>query len=298
MKAQHLPLFCAPGGGAPIAFEGERAGDELLDGALLAEGEEVGRVAEGLASFMRERVNWPPEEIDRLKAEGWIPRNWENEASHAAHTPARGALCDQLTALEGVVLEGATGPGGGNMPPVLQRKPSASLIVNDISPDVLRLWQAFLQSQGLGAQLSFAAFDARRMPIRSESLAAVSGQACFGEVGGLEVFDETWRVLRPGGVVCAGESIVDPTDWARMPADRRAAWEERIPGMTVGVAGLLEQHGFQIVSRELVPGRALVPEEGGLPKDASEYGVTLHVVFEYVQARKRWPHHALLRRLR
>jgi SAM-dependent methyltransferase len=289
MNATYLSVLCAPGrhAGPPLSFIGDRAGDELINGKLIAGGEQVGQVVDGIVSFVGEPVNWPPEEIDRLRAAGQIERNWRNETSHAADTPARGGFCDTLAAVDGIILEAAAGPGGGNMPPVLSRNPSARIIANDISLAVLQLWQEFLRARRLGPNMCLAAFDAREIPLRSESIGAVSSQGGLSEIGGTRVFEEVTRILRPGGLVLSNEMIVDPGDWNQMPSERRASWQEQSPGLTLGVAGLLSEAGLDIESRELLPGRALDPGEGGLPKEAAAYGVTLHVVYEYVKARKR-----------
>ena len=55
-------------------------------------------------------------------------------------------------------------------------------------------------------------------------------------------------------------------------------------------------YDFQLVECELVvvariepktlPGRALKPDEGGLPGEAAQHGITLHVTYECLLARK------------
>jgi len=287
MKAHDLSIFCAPGGGPSLSFAGDRVADELLNGTLTVGDEQIGRVVDGIISFVSEPVNWPAADIAQLRAKRQIEHSWENEIYHAAEVPTRLAFCEELAATDGLILEVAAGPGGGNVAPVLSRNPSARIIVNDVSLAVLQLWQEFLRARCLGSELCLAAFDARRMPITSESVAGVSGALGFSSVSGLDVFRETYRILQPDGVVFSDEMVVEPDDWARMPSDRRTEWEASMPSLTLGAGPLLAQHGFEVVSREFVPGRELVPDEGGLPRDAADHGVTLHIVWEYVRARKR-----------
>ena len=86
----------------------------------------------------------------------------------------RGVFCDELSEAEGIILEIATGPGGGNFPPVLHRNPSKRIIVNDISTGVLGLWDEYLIRHELGEKVLLAAFDARKAVLRSSCIDAVS----------------------------------------------------------------------------------------------------------------------------
>jgi hypothetical protein len=289
MDASYLSVLCVPGdhGGPPLAFAGDRAGEKLLNGKLLLEGRQVGEVVDGIASFVEKPVDWPPEEIERLRTAGQIERNWQNEIWHAGNTPTRGAFCDELAAVDGIILELAAGPGGGSMPPMLNRNPSARVVVNDVSLAILQLWGEFLRKREVGPQLCLAAFNATSIPIRSGAVAAVSGSLALSSIGGLSIFAETRRVLGRGGAVYSQEMIVDSADWARMPEERRLYWEQAMPGLTKGAARLLEQAGLEVESCEILPGRELDPDEGGLPRDAADHGVTLRIVWEYVKARKR-----------
>jgi SAM-dependent methyltransferase len=286
MKASFLPIFYSKQfPELPLSFVGEQEGDNLINGSLLAGEQQVGQVMQGIASFV-DSDNWPPEEMEKLKREGWIRIGWDNGINIAANLPTRGDFCDKLAAIDGIIFEMAAGPGGGLLPPVLKRNAGVKLLINDSSISVLKEWQAFLKNRSLDADLGFAAFDAREMPLRDASIAAISGVLGFGSIGGTDCFEEAYRVLQPGGQVFSIDMIVDPTDWSRMPADRRRIWEQDIPGMVCGVANLLKQAGFQIESSEILPGRTLVPDEGGLPRDAADHGVTLRVVWEYIRAIK------------
>jgi hypothetical protein len=66
----------------------------------------------------------------------------------------------------------------------------------------------------------------------------------------------------------------------------RREHEAHNPSLTRGWATILEEAGLRIDWREVTPGRALDPNEGGLPHEAARYGVTLHVQYEYLIAVK------------
>lgn len=185
-----------------------------------------------------------------------------------------------------MILELAAGPGGGYLSGILHRRPEARLIANDTSRAILGRWREFLAEQEAGRNACFAAFDARQAALRDGCVAAVSGVGAFGSIGGREIFAEAFRVLTPGGPLHTSDHIVDPDDWQRLPEEFRARWEGDMPGMIEGTLGLLAAAGFQTESRQVAGGRALDPDEGGLPNEAAKHGVTLHVVNEYIAARK------------
>ena len=94
------------------------------------------------------------------------------------------------------------------------------------------------------------------------------------------------RVLKPGGLLASFEMVVDAADWAKLPEDFRRTWEARSPFFTHGLQPFAERAGLATERAEGLPGRALRPDEGGLPAAADAHGVTLHVRYEYVLARK------------
>ncbi len=288
MKASLLPFFSASPPAGDVEFVGTRDGNELLDGALVSGGREVGQVIDGVARFCEE--GWSAEGLDRLfKLDGLWEQNWRNGIDRASRPGPAQEACDELAALDGVILELALGPGGGYLPALLSRNPAARVIANDHSIAILRRWREFLAGEHLGGNVCFAAFDARRPVLRDASVAAISGIGVFGGIGGTDIFLEAYRVLQPGGPLRTCDHVVDPDDWQRLPEEFRSRWEGSIPGMTKGTSGLLAEAGFAIESRRLAGRRALDPDEGGLPKDASRHGVVLHVVNEWIAARKPPP---------
>ena len=288
MKASHLRLFfCVENPSVHLSFVGERDEEDLLNGKIVAGDHEVGQVTEGVASFVEPGYNWPADEIDRLRQSGQIARNWKKAVRPGDSPSHADAFADELAAAAGIILEVAAGPGGGLMPHVLKRNPEASVLGNDISVDVLLLWQEFLRERALGPEVCLAAFDAREPVVRSGAISAASSWLGIGSVDeGDRAARETFRALQPGGRLFSMEFVVDPGDWSQMPADRRAVWERTAPTLTAGQRELLENAGFIVDSLETSPGRELDPEEGGLPGDAAEHGLSLHVEYEYAVARK------------
>jgi len=288
MRESDLSLFCcSERPELELTFRGERDGTELLEGAIRADGAEVTRVRNGVACFVHGAGEFTREQIRQFRDSGLIARNWANETEKAEADQLRRKLCAQLADVEGAVLEVAAGPGGGNMAPLLHRCRRGRLIVSNISEEVLALWREFLFDQGRAGDVCLAAFDARDMPVRNGSIAAASNVAGFANIPQPEkAVRETFRVLKPDGVLCSINLMVDPEDWARMPVHLRRRWEKKVPGFVAGETEILTDAGFRIESRELAAGRELVPEQDDIACSAAEHGVVLHVSIEHIGARK------------
>ena len=287
MKAFYLSIFfCASKPSSELHFVGERKGDELFNGKVLADEEEVGYIENGIISFVDSPLKWPSEEkIKKWKASQFIPRKWEQKLVET--DPIGDKRATELTAIDGVILELAAGPGCGNVPAVLHRNPEAKLIINDISMDILQLWGEFFAEKDLGHNVCLAAFDARKQVIRSGSIAAISNRVGLSNIGcDRKTLPEVNRILRPGGMLFSKEFVVGPDGWFQIPEEARISWEENIPGFVLGYADLVEQAGLYVESRTIVPGRELTPEEDGVARFAAEYSVKLHASFEHLKARK------------
>ena len=287
MKTSWLSLFQQSSNpSAELRFVGMEKGDEVWDGKIIADGEEIGTVCQGVASFVEPGYNWSAESIQRLKESQQITHSWDNSIRHAEQMPLIGAFCEELSTVEGVILEVAAGPGGGNTPAVLVRNPEAQIILNDISHDVLQLWWEFLTEKGDGQNVYPVAFDAREPLLREEGIAMVSNKAGFGNViDGDRALQEVYRSLMPGGCLFSFELIVNAEKWVKIPEEPRVEWEKNSP-LLLGCMSSIRKAGFTIERHEITPGRPFVPEEDGIAQFAEKHGVILHARFEYIKARK------------
>lgn len=300
MRLLDLELFELAGISEPLVFTGETENSRLINGVLHTAG--LGNVPAAIpagivlqeVAFLKEPGDkagrgWPDEGILDVINGGWIARNWDNEAAHAANNPVRAQFCDRLSCVDGPILEVAAGPGGGNVSPVLHRNPNAHLIMNDWSYRVLRLWREFLSSHGEYPNLCYATFDARRMPLRAGTVSAISSSGGFSEIAssgaGEQVLEEAFRVLRTGGRMYCMESSVHSDDWNRLPSDIRTRWEAvQLPG---GFGQALSRAGFELISEQPGDRRALTPEDSGMQAVAVKHGVKLYVAFTWYEALKR-----------
>ena len=283
-------LACFSGGlGAagceePSRFVGTSVDGEAYEGQIICGGC-IGAVHGGVADFTR-----PSPHSLSLPGLDNIARNWDS------FNGLRGSdLAAELAAVDGPICEIAAGPGGGFMPTVRRLNPAARIMVNDGSPAVVSLWRTFLASRGLSGGLCFAAFDLTEPVLRPGCLAAVSSAAGFTNVDGFSadpVHEAVLRVkaaLRPGGLVFADEAIIDPADWSHLRGEARMRWEAQpfvATHLAVSISERLRRAGFEVLRRDVHPGRALDPDEGLIPREAAKYGITLHTRREVVRARR------------
>jgi SAM-dependent methyltransferase len=177
----------------------------------------------------------------------------------------------------GLILDVGSGPGGGFAPRVLRIDREATVLMDDLGFGVLREWQRVLRGKGL-PNASFALFDARKMPLESNSLDAIGDIGGFGNIEGSgEAIEEAHRVLKPGGKLFSYNDMVEREDFLKLPRDVGAKWYAMNPSGFDGFLGAFERAGFKVISNSLEGGRELSPDEGEFPGEAARYGVRIHV---------------------
>jgi len=149
------------------------------------------------------------------------------------------------------------------------------------------LWQEHLTATGLGPNVCCAAFDAREMPIRSGSIAAVSGVIAFNIRQGREALREVLRVLRPGGVLVTHEVFLAAEDLELMPSDLRLEFEHEAPIFVGGLGGVLRAEGMALDYYRTTPGHDAQPHEHPLFRRATDLGISLHVMNEFIRPQTR-----------
>jgi ubiquinone/menaquinone biosynthesis C-methylase UbiE len=186
-----------------------------------------------------------------------------------------------------VILELATGPGGGFLSLILLHDPEANVLLNDILYPLLEEWQLLLRAENAGPNVGFVAADARQLPLRTGSIDVISGALAFMEILAPErAVAEAYRVLRPNGLLVEHEGSVVPEDCARLSPRLRAHVQEISPALLSGSAPLLQSEGFTEVEETLGSTVELSPDEGIFPAMAANEGVTVHVQWRLVTARK------------
>jgi hypothetical protein len=91
------------------------------------------------------------------------------------------------------------------------------------------------------------------------------------------------RVLAPGGLLASFGVVVVPAVLAMLPEALRSKWERTRPFFCHGLLPHVQQAGLEVLVCESVQ---VLMFEGPPVREAAELGVTLHVTYEHLLARK------------
>jgi len=275
--------------GEDLVFEGVVEGDRWVDGVLRSRSGSVYRVIDGVAVLVGESVDtgWSDEDIERLRRGDWIRRNWEDHMSKVGKDNLWNRFCREIAESGGLILDIASGRGGGFVPCVLYYNDEAYIAMSDIEYRILLMWRRFLKSIGRGRNVSFIAADARRLPIKDNSLDMVVSAGGFGNIDRQdEALREAFRVLKPGGAVYMAEGGILREDFEKLPPEVQRKWLELSPALLGDWDRILRDAGFEIVFYKKVGIGTISPDESELGREAYKYGVTLRFAGYYIKAVK------------
>jgi len=283
-------LFVTPADYRPLRYEGTTEKDRWKDGVLRTiESGSSYPVHDGIPDFVSSSVEaWTQSDVEEIRKGDWIRRNWESQVAEAQGASQRAPLFKLLAERDGIILDVASGPGGGNMPGTIYYNPEAKVLMSDLGARVLHEWQSYLKNLSLGGNVCFAAFDATNMPIRSDSFDAVTSRGGFCNIPEtFKALKEAHRVLKRTGTLLIYEGVITETSLSQLPEKVQNEWKKVFPQLGLGYEKLLADSGFSIVSCVQGQEKALVPDEAELPKLAAKYGVTLHLADYYIHALKK-----------
>lgn len=268
-------IFVDPQKHTLLKYKGEWDNERWKDGFIVSDSDRKWIVKKGIPDFIED-----PSENEfgiKCRREGWIKRNWLGAEKIFNSDEKVRYFTNKITDIGGKILEIASGPGGGNVPCILQSNPESIIMMNDICFTLLENWNDFLEEKKLLNNISLAAFDARRMPIKNETFDVVSNNGGISNIGGQrEALSEVYRVLKRGGYFfsCDGELVQE--DLKKLPIDFINKWKNNgADNMETSMENLYLEAGFRVIEKEIMLERTLDPNEGTLPKEASEYGVSL-----------------------
>jgi len=213
-------VLADPDTGGDLVFEGAAEGDYWVSGVLRSR--ETGAeypVIEGVAVFtLGVDTGWSDGDVEALRRGEWIKRNWEEQLSRVGRGGFWDCFCREIAGIRGFILDVASGLGGGFTPCILYYNDEARLLVNDVEYRVLLEWRRFLKSVNRGKYVGFLAADARKLPIKSNSLDAVVSAGGFSNIPVCDAaLREAFRVLKPGGRLYMAEGGVLREDFEKLP---------------------------------------------------------------------------------
>jgi uncharacterized protein YbaR (Trm112 family) len=172
---------------------------EVTDGIpALGDGEHMAKVGD----------SWP----EGMLTQELYKRNTRNSRQEYQHVEAFRDFVDAAAAVEGLIVDVATGPGGSFMGALVPRLGERShFLASDAAVDMLRGLKAAWADETRTAKLDFAAFDGHRMPLRDESVDAFTSQlgfqSCRDDPTGSRstrcggAYREACRALKPSGTI-------------------------------------------------------------------------------------------------
>jgi len=205
-------------------------------------------------------------------------RNLRNSRQSYDSSPDFAAFVDRAAAVNGFIVDIASGPGAsfsGALVPRLRAR--AHFVMTDAAVHMLHgLREAFLD-EPREAKLDFVACDGNHLPFRSDSLDALTSASGFDCVnddrkrsripGAGNAYAEGLRVLRPGGLVF-NESRIYGDDSKTAAYLRSLGCANASPET---LHRLWDEIGFQVVSETYLHSRRGKSDPGdGLPIDESD----------------------------
>jgi len=280
MHPSFSSLFAHPESHKPLVFFGNVENGRWTNGFLWAYGEhEMYPVIGGIPIFvLPPGQTWGEEGLKMLREGKWIERNWRNAGEQMIKEKSKlTEFAERMAKSGGLILDVASGPGGGFVPRILHINAEATILIDDIGFCVLQEWQRFLRDKGI-PNVSFALFDATKMPLKSNSIDIVSDLGGFDNIqGSMEGIKEAYRVLKPGGTLFSVNGMTERKDFLKLPSEVRTKWYNTNPPFFDGFLEVFKRVGFKVICKPLLKERELSPSEGDLPGEADKYGVRLHV---------------------
>ena len=272
----------------PLEFHGTLAGNgSWVDGVLKGD-DFLFPVYDGVPLFIDlSSINRSKVIESASKFLDLVRNNWSNARKQYRAIPLWETLCKEIASCNDIILEIGVGPGGGFMPCVLDLNEEAKILANDIDYSVIFAWRKFLKEKGISRNVSFAVFDATRMPLKSNSFDVV---ASFGGIANIPfnyfALMEAHRVLKPSGRLVLVEGVIPQEDFNNLPNEVKIRWLSVSPFMVKGYKAFLEKLGFKIKLYEVYGEKTLLPEDSELARIASNYNVTLRFRGVYIIALK------------
>lgn len=271
MDARLLSVLACPACSGDLDFTGEVRTDRVTSGVFRC-------TACGMEYPVDDEIPYlvsPDKEADGAFAPemeeqvlGWIETNFARMQTDALSAPAA-RMVDTICSVEGVVVDVASGPGGGYCVPVMQRaNPRRVLVMSDLGVPVMPSWRRVLRGAGWADRCSNLSFDARRLPFKEGSVQAITSVAGMDNVhNNLVAYGEAARVLAAGGLLL--DVVFFYAEGG--PTHRFLAEQQQAAACFEDYSALLDRLDFGIEGNDLLKsGQGKVDAGDGLPLQEDE----------------------------
>ena len=206
--------------------------------------------------------------------DGMIEKNWMGMVQNDSFIKKAQRLISISSEHEGLILEIGCGPGGGLTPLVLNKNPNSKILLNDYGLWILSETQKFVQKTKKWRNISYAQFDASKMPLCDTSFNLVQSLGGFSNMKNSDkVLDECYRILKPKGKLCFIDAAINKNQFENLPDKVVLKWYADMPFLKFGFEKILSSHRFKNILIEKVEKRQLRKNEGTLSIVAAEYNV-------------------------
>jgi ubiquinone/menaquinone biosynthesis C-methylase UbiE len=130
----------------------------------------------------------------------WVENNWKNHFSNKNINYVN--IAKRINEKNGLIMEIGAGPGGGNMPYILDQNEKAQIIITDLSSVVVEEWKKLFDNNSKYKNIYYAVLNHCKIPFKDNSIDIVSSSGGFANTEGdkIETLKEIYRVLKPNGL--------------------------------------------------------------------------------------------------
>ena len=130
----------------------------------------------------------------------WVERNWKDHFTNKNDNFFN--IAKKINENGGLIMEIGAGPGGGNMPYILDQNENAQIIITDLCSTVVEEWKKLFDNNNKYKNICYAVLNHCKMPFKDNSIDVISssGGFCNTEGDKIEALGEIYRVLKPNGL--------------------------------------------------------------------------------------------------